>query len=284
VGACYAWAVWSAWRGNLPLLAHTARVMCAAVAEAEGSDAKVEIEFAVRGDVERFESVEDMTERVTPQAVARFAGIRIGASAGSTAVELRLVRRTTPAVALVHEPGLVLHVGGRSTAAAESVRDRVQLTVSRGGFGWAIRRWLVLPVVGPSREPVCGSDADGWKVALGRRVSVREIYYLVSVSLLMAALLMGVTYAPADPEDLTGVLLVLTLVLAPTQAALILLQTAKPGTALGRLKSRVWSLGFPAVELADVTPGRRASRLLVRLAAGAVVAAIGLGVDALLGG
>jgi hypothetical protein len=85
------WAVWSAWRGDLPLFTRVAR---AAVWELDsGVPLSCLIEVTVMGDLERFRSLTDFEEQVTPQALRAFASIRCCVRCGGTTVRFTLARR-----------------------------------------------------------------------------------------------------------------------------------------------------------------------------------------------
>lgn len=261
----YGWAVWSVWRGSLPQLYQIIRTAVLAVGEADDALPRCFVEVAEHGNVERFRSPVDMREWLTPLAAVQFEGIRVAVRGRATDVDLRIVRANGEAISLEGAPGVVLEVGAPAGADVVGVRDAIARGVSRGGFRRSTE---------PVRWPRDGDDAHlsedeaGYQAALARRIAKRAND--LSTAYAVAAFALIAAYLAAD--DLFD--------LGPFEGArnyvfaiLVVVGVARyfrrfvPDRLRQWLRTRIDDAVFPAVEMAETTPGRRLGRAATRVAA-----------------
>jgi hypothetical protein len=238
------------------LLAHIARVACEVVEDGNEEPA-LQIRVDARGDREEFPSVERFLTEVTPQALRDFTRLSIVARSSSAAAEVLMARKA------VYEPpfggswGVVVQTTvfggapGRRSERALAMCDRLRVAVRRGSFQWA--RGLRVSETGP-REGIrqrlfaLGGRHKAWTHG--------AVTMLASTPFWLAAGLQstGVTHDAESKGTLTYLIIVQCLIL----------------TFGGPLAGMV----MPAIEVAEMTPGRRALRLIAR--SGLLSAASGL--------
>jgi hypothetical protein len=253
-----AWAVFSAWRGNRALFARAVEIAIAEIGAVEGSPPACEIVVHVRDskgphapgpliDEERFQDPDAFVERLTTQALGRWTQVDavIGGTAHHASIRMRRGDPETRGVSLT-----VAHDDVSAADGVRRIRDRIAAGISRGGFR-------------SSSEPTVGEDdGRGWDrdAALARRIGRRQR------TVLRLAVLSGLLAGGA-----------LTLLGWAIAAALTTGSGGEVGAAIAALLLFVGVLGyrdrlFPAIEIANVTPGRRIFQLATRgLGAGTLV-------------
>ncbi|MCA1698992.1 MAG: hypothetical protein LC790_08855 [Actinobacteria bacterium] len=255
-GTNVAWAVWNAWRVDPPLFARVVRAANHAVEHAFDERVRCSIEMAVKGDVEHFTSADDMLEHATPQALRSFASITVTVTASECKAGLVVARKPTTHLpwddlneAVQEEeqdqvPGavLVVNASGGARKQAESVRDDIAAAFDRGGFARTKSRGY--------------GGRNQAREALIRRISTRrrQVASTLGVALVVAsAIVVGVL-------AIAGVAITQSLAFAVGVGPAILGALSGAG-----LLSRLPNLVFPAVEIAQTTPGRRITRLSLRI-------------------
>lgn len=259
-----AWAVTSSWRGDLKLFARIAEKASQAVGEA-GQPKNCQVQFAVRHDLETYHSVEDLLERAPASTLRSFNSARIQVGEPGLRVEVRFGRKKAHSEAeLDFQKGVSVQVSSDGAVTAETVarvRDAISVVVARGGFSWAD-----LPTAGPSgsHEDREAAQTERWR---RRQGSAQAVFASVTILALLFAYVVFVLVTAEDggkagsdgdlPDPLSagsfaiGVLLFAQGVSAPISTFL-----------------------FPAIEIADVTPGRRIFQVVSR--SGVVTAAVGV--------
>lgn len=271
----HAWAVWSAWRGDVPLLLRVIRAAAWHVANVDGEAPRCYVNVVVRDDVEQFRSPADLRDWVTPEAVRRFRAILIHVGGRETWAELAIVRELNQYVMAPAIPGVTLDVYSADPERAERVRNGTAVAVGRGGFRWALRLRRMLPRVERGAEPVWGSG-PGRDDALEKRVQLRDRRALVAGPLLNQVVASGAALAIDRIVDLGVSVLVTLSVIGLVPGLLMLLAGLLPFEA--RMSAFNWLQGWalPAIALTDLTPGRRLLRFVGSLLSASALAAVSL--------
>jgi hypothetical protein len=243
------------------LLAHVARVACEVV-EDFGEVPTLQIRVDARDDREEFSSVERFLAEVTPQALSRFTRLSVVAAGGSAAAEVLMARKA------VYEPpfggswGVVVQTKvaggppGERSKRAQEMCDRLRVAVRRGSSRWT--RGLRVSETGP-RDAI----AQRLLTLGGRHKALTHA---------------GVTMLAATPFALAAAL----------QSAGVLPDAESKGSLTYLVVAQCLILTFggpltgmvmPAIEVAELTPARRALRLIGRsvllsVASGLIVAFI----------
>lgn len=260
-----AWAVSSAWRGDLRLFGRIAQKAIEEVT-AFSRPAPCEIEFAVRNDCERYASVEDLLEFVPGSTLRSFNSARIRVGTRDLLVEVRFGRKRAHREAAFHCPfGVSVQVhsnGDVPVASLRQIRDAVAKVVARGGFARA------KPVHG------IGESEVGMKKALAHRWQRRGVLLQALLLLISGAVLLCV-----------GVVVrVISLYAGSTGFSDFLLDPRVLSGVLGLTQPLPYlfpTFLFPAIEIADTTPGRRFIQNLGR--SGVVTATVSVIVKAISG-
>ncbi len=240
-----AWAAFSAWRGDPPLLAQALVVAIRAIGERYGRVPSCDVVVRVPGtrggpggerliDEEQFDSPEALAKGPTPQALRRWTEATAVVKGEQHTATIVLCRR--PPWKLRGEgaakEGVTVTVEGPH---ARQVLAPIAASVSRGGFR-------------KSREPESGEDGSGPDAARDRLAARRAkaiwgyaLFVGLCIGVLAAAL--GWVVAKAIDED--------------AGAAAIVVAAAVALVAVLAARHTL----FPAVEIATVTPGRRFARL-----------------------
>lgn len=251
----------SSWRGDLKLFARIVEKATQLVGEA-GKPTPCRIEFAVRNDLERYHSVDDLLERTPAGTLRSFNSARICVGEAALRVEVCFGRKTNNSVpALEASPGVSVDVNSDGTVGQEVVerlRDGVSVVVARGGFP-------------RSRLPATGPESGGpdMKTALAERWRLRQTYAQgffagVTVLTLLVAFVVYSLLAAEDGEGIDGSVGVWGML-------------AYVGTVVGVAQVVSFPLStflFPAIEIADVTPGRRMIQVIGR--SGVITAIVGV--------
>jgi len=251
-----AWAVTSSWRGDIKLFARIADKATQMVGET-GQPTPCRIEFAVRNDLERYHSVDELLERSPASTLRSFNSARIQVGDAALRVEVTFGRKASHSnPAFEASPGVSVEVSSDGTVdqeVIERVRTEVSVVVARGGFP-------------RSRPPATGPTSGGpdRKVALADRWRLRQ----TSAQIVFAgitALVLTVAFAiyslfTKNNESHTAVN-----VAAYVAAVIGVAQVAS---------FPISTFLFPAIEIADVTPGRRIVQVIGR--SGVVTAVVGV--------
>lgn len=252
----WAWSVWSAWRGDPRLLAHIARVACEVVEEG-GKHPSLQISVEARDDREEFPSVERFLAEVTPQALSCFTRLSVVAQGENAVAEVLMARKA------VYEPpfggswGVVVRVrasGGTPAQRSEralAMCDRLRVAVRRGGFRWT--RGMRKSETGSAEEIRQRLFALG-----GRHKALTHglVTMLASTPFWLAGGLQSVgVMSDAESKGTLNYLIIVQCLILTFGAPLT-------------------GMVMPAIEVAEMTPGRRALRLIAR--SGLLSAASGL--------
>jgi len=235
--------------------------------EALGHPAPSRIEFAVREGVERYESVEEMIEFVPANTLRLFSSARVQVGGDALFVEMRFGRgRYQPFrnPAFSCRPGVTVEVKSDDAvekAELERVRDSLADVVGRGGFFWARR-----PTVGPADEgeSLETTVKSRWST---RQIVAQEVFLAVAMILLVLPTLIDLLFPGKDVQD-------------------AVFPDVIPGWAYGAgvaaiaqlISYPLSPLIFPAIEIADTSPGRRIFQVIGR--SGVVTTAVGLAIKA----
>jgi hypothetical protein len=238
------------------LLAHIARV-ASDVVDDGGAEPSLQIRVEVRDDREEFPSVERFLAEATPQALSSFTRLSVVARGGSAAAEVLMARKP------VYEPpfggswGVVVQTSASGGAPAQrseravAMCDRLRVAVRRGSSRWS--RGMRVSQTGP-RERIRHRllTLGGRHKALTHGV----VTMLASTPFWLAAGLQsaGVLHDAETKGMLTYLVIAQCLILSF-------------GASLA-------GMVMPAIEVAEMTPGRRALRLIAR--SGLLSAASGL--------
>jgi hypothetical protein len=196
------------------------------------------IELYVKGDVERFESPDDFLERASLNALQRFDALRI--CVGGSSVEVVVTAARTEFESRDMRRGVTLEVRGSSSAIAE-VMGAVTASITRGGF------WF-------SREPRTGDTRAGLVAAQEDLHSCRRRNVFIALALPLGASALITLFALSD-----------WWIEGPARIALPLVAVFLGLAVLLQWRPRWVDILFPAIDIADVTPGRRTLRQLAAL-------------------
>lgn len=272
----YGWAVWSACRGTPALFAQIARAAIWQIAHYTGA-ADCWIELSVSGDVERFRSPREFTDQATTQGQRQFSRLKISVRGPELGADITVSRHPTARFSWQEVPSVVLEVGAADAGREPQVlaiRQAIASAITRGTFFFF------------HDEPQLGHDRDQLKPQLQARVAKRRqgVGRLYLFSALFAIVVIVIVAEVFDLTPLTG-----------QEFATISAALASGVPVAGRLirargaefaaKWRRWvdAVFFPAVEVAERTPGQRALRLGVRLLTLTVAPFFAAVVKALLG-
>jgi hypothetical protein len=199
----------------------------------DGRSSRCVIELHVLGDIERFDSPDEFVEGVSGQALRNFDSAAICVRDESSSVTVTFSRRELR--------GVTLEVEGRKGArpTPTAIKDAVAPSITRGGFRRA---------QGP-REAQTGADVlrahrdlnhrRAGRLALAHSVAFGGLCFLTLL------LLLGESFTRSLSWGLGG--------FAVLCVGLVF---------VGRKWPHLTDPVFPALDLADVTPGRRNARLL----------------------
>jgi hypothetical protein len=167
-GGSDAWAVTSSWRGDLKLFARIVERAIQLIGET-AQPTPCRIEFAVRDDLERYHSVEELLDRAPAGTLRSFNAARICVGETELFAEVCFGRKTTHSdSALEAPPGVSVVVDSDGTVrkeVVERIRNELSVVVARGGFP-------------RSRAPITGPDPDraDRETALTERWRLRQTY------------------------------------------------------------------------------------------------------------
>jgi hypothetical protein len=267
-----AWAAFSAWRGDQRLFSQAVHAAQRSVERAEGAAPECEITVTVPGskpardgggehrrlfDEERFTDPGGFATDLSRQALIRWTEIRGAVTGGRYRVDIRLRRGGEDSD---HLPGVTLAVADErpdSGSQARDIRERVAASLSRGGF----RR---------AHEPEWGEEAAGGRepggartaaapraleAALARRYEHRERLVLgIAVAVGFAAALVVTAIGWALSR----------LISADASSGPVIVAAAVTGILLLLGVVAMRRSLFPAIDMANVTPGRRMAQLVTR--------------------
>ena len=246
------WAATSAWRGDVKLFAQIAERAIAELEALGEADVDCLIEFAVRDDVERYKAAQDLFDVIPASTLKLFSSARIHVTGTSIRVEVCFGRKRAAKNADFVDPlGITVQVSSRRpdrTDELDSVRSAVVCSLKRGAFFWAAD-----PVEGPSEN-----RAD-LMAALNRRRKKRQALVqllLIGMALLVVVLaFVALTVFDTASGSTDSLPVEEMLALAVVVAIAVLVQGIATPLA---------NFIFPAIEIADVTPGRRIFRVVGR--------------------
>ncbi|HVD85937.1 MAG TPA: hypothetical protein VNB59_00865 [Solirubrobacterales bacterium] len=260
------WAATSSWRGDLKLFG---RIAEKAIDLVEGADcpAPCRIEFSIRDDVERYDSVPKMSRKVPGSTIRSFAAARIRVGSAALWIDVCFGRKRHPPVDLACPRGVSVEVSSDGTIdedSLESIREALLTVVARGGFPWGRP-----PAHGPDAEdpslPETLRELHAYRRAVTQLAFAGVGLLLLGIGLLVYRLVEagagGGASLPPIPDPLVFSIAVLVF------AQLILLPLSP--------------LIFPAIEIADLTPGRRILQVAGR--SGILTAAVGVAVKVVAG-
>ena len=255
-----AWAATSTWRSDLRLFARIAQKAQEEV-EARSLRADLKFEFAVRGDFECYDSVEELFDCAPSNTVRSFNSARITVGSDPLRVEVTMGRKNPEGdSAFSCDPGVAVNVtsaGVVNDAVLREIRDAMVKLIVRGGFSWGKD-----PTLGPDDEnPSLEKALDKkWR---NRHLWAQLIFAGVTVCLGLATLALVLLLEPGNDFDAKAAAerlgVFFGFVLAFVQLSSFFLAT----------------LLYPAIELADRTPGRRILQIVGR--SGLLSAAAGVG-------
>lgn len=228
-----AWAAFSAWRGHPRQFAQIARRATTLV----GEDSVCLIELVVMDDIETFHAVDDFLAQASPQGLARMTAARTVVCGTSARVSVIMARRNivTPWRA---RRGIALEVMARGPEAAantERLMSALVPSIKRGQF------WF-------TSQP--RDDAEDTVEAELDALHRARVQRIVSILALFAMYVAAVVAMLTDDADPVGY------VAAGAAGTVMLWAAVKWPCCLDVL--------FPAIDIAEKTPGRR---LLTRLGA-----------------
>jgi hypothetical protein len=254
-----AWAATSTWRSDLRLFARLAEKAREEI-EARGITADSKIEFAVRRDFECYDSVERLLERGPSNTIRSFNSARIKVGSDSLRVEVEMGRKDPDeGAAFSCDLGVALKVtsGVVNDSVLREIRDSMAKLIARGGFSWGKD-----PTLGPDNQhPDLGDELKSrWKK---RHFWAQLIFAAVTTCLGLATLAAIFILEPGGDFDTDG---------PPEHLVLYF------GSVLGAVQAFSFFFAtslYPAIELADRTPGRRILQIAGR--SGLLSAAVGVG-------
>jgi hypothetical protein len=193
------WAVFGSCRGSPKLFAHVIRRL----EEEAGDDSSTEIRVHVAGDVEQFDSADDLLDGLSEHGQRDFDRIHVVVRASRAVLELRVQRRQAPrrdwddlaGTQELPRSALVLSVSGDD---ASSVRDRVLPAIKRG----SVRRLMSRPAKGTGhwdRAPRRALLRRGARTDIVDSVAIRIGSVVASVAASFARL-EQTTCKPHDPK------------------------------------------------------------------------------------
>lgn len=238
----YAWAAWSAWRGEPKRLAQmfrqAMRELCGRRRQPHCS-----IEVLVRGDIELFESPEDFVQQVSRDTLMRLSAIRLAVGDRTLSVSLTLARRNLSEPFVAYR-GVLLEVRAGDdgeVSTVEAIAAALRPSVSRGQFSF-------------STEPRKGVEPDVDKREVLRELHRSRVGSLFVAITPMLGLSAMVTLLLVAPYASIWVWTLIPMLGSLVVAAVMLVA---PPRSLDVL--------FPAIDIADTTPGRRLLRRLSAL-------------------
>lgn len=255
-----AWAVTSTWRSDLKLFAHLVEKAREEV-EKRNFTADCKVEFAVRKDFESYDSVEKLLECAPSNTIRSFNSARMTVGSDSLRVVVEMGRKSPDeGCAFSCDPGVAVKVTSSGVAAdpvLREVRDSMAKLVARGGFSWGKD-----PTAGPDDKHPDLQEAlkDRWTQ---RHFWAQLIFAVVTTCLGLATLAVvfilepGGDFGTDGPPERLG--LYFGVVMGVVQASSFFFSTSL----------------YPAIELADRTPGRRILQIIGR--SGLLSAAVGVG-------
>lgn len=261
----YAWAVWSACRLSPAMLAQVARAAAWQISEYDDGT-QCFIDVTVAGDVERFRSGKEFREEATPQAQRRFSQIKISVRGSDYGLDITVAREPTEQLPWDEVPSVVLAVGAAKDDCkpqVKAIRQGVAAAIDRGTFSFF------------HDEPKCGEDAGKVHSELKQRVAKRRksvgVLYFASALLpiVLVAVVAKILYAPLYAPLMSASVAVIA------SMAYNLASVFGNDESTATWRRRADAVFFPAVEVAELTPGRRALRLLLRLLTLAVAPLLG---------
>jgi hypothetical protein len=257
------WAVWSIWRGDRAKLSRIAGAIEDAVGGRSAGRASVTI--SVLDDVECYPSFRRFSQEAPAQTTQEFDSLRIDARGSGLAIRV-CMRRTSSETD--GQTGVVLTVERVDQPAGDDdpadARRRVAAAVTRGALNW---RWApralglreltnYKPTEGEGGSPDGETRASALRERNSKRFKVMLVwtwFWLLVISYSLYAAIRPVWEASL----LEGMA-----VFAGCFAA---------AGSLGRVRY-LQNIVLPAIEIAEMTPGRRAARRLVAVAAPAAAA------------
>jgi hypothetical protein len=271
----YNWAVWSACRGTPALFGQIARAAVWQIGHYAGKS-DCFIDLAVGGDVERFRGPKEFMDETTQQAQRQFSQLRISVRGPDLGADITVAREPTERFSWRQVPSVVLEVGAAKADCEpqlSDIRHAIAGAINRGTFFFF------------RDEPRCGKDPEELKRELQARVAKRRegvgrLYFGSALAVIFVVVVAKIL----DLSLFTG-----------RWFAAISAVAALNALAMGRViktrakdfaaKWRRWidAIFFPAVEVAERTPGRRALRLTARLLSLAAAPFLGVLVKAWLG-
>jgi hypothetical protein len=268
--AARTWAATSSWRGDLKFFG---RIVQRARDEVRdlGHPDPCRIEFAVGpDDVESYESVEEMLALVPPSTLQKFSSARVRVGSEPLCVQMCFGRgkfQFRKKAAFTCASGITIEAssdGAVSEVNLERVRNSVAAVLERGAFFWARKPTRGPRPGGPTLEE---ARAKRWNK---RESSALAAFFVIAIALWSAWTAVG-RFARAEGEDLG----VFSEEPDPTFIGAV--------AGIGSVLSVPFStLIFPAIDIADVTPGRRLLQTVSR--SGVVTTVVGLVVKGLFSG
>lgn len=250
-----AWAVTSSWRGDLKLFARIADKATQMVGET-GKPTPCRIEFAVRNDLERYHSVDELLERSPASTLRSFNSARIQVGDVALRVEVTFGRKADSNLAFEASPGVSVEVSSDGTVdqeVIERVRTEVSVVVARGGFPHSRPPATGPTSGGPDRKVAL---ADRWRL---RQTSAQIVFGGITALVLTVAFAIYSLFTKnSESHTVVNVAEYVTAVIGVAQIASFPISTFL----------------FPAIEIADVTPGRRIVQVIGR--SGVVTAVVGV--------
>jgi len=256
--ASEAWSATGSWRGDYKLFA---RIVDRATSEvaAKKQSAAARIEFAVRDDLETYESSEDLLERVPFTTWKYFRSARIAVGGDELRVEVEFGRKKAREQSAFNCPrGVSVRVSSDGTVdgdAVREVRSAVSKVVERGGFSW-----VKPPTEGPTRSlPILDHVlASRWR----ERILATHLLASAAAIAIVLAVFIASLLIPDDDS------------LADELASSFWFALVVSFLVQG-LSHPVSMRVFPPIEVADTTPGRRMIKVIG--GSGVISAAVGLG-------
>jgi hypothetical protein len=256
--SAYGCAVWSACRGSPALFAQIAQAAVWQITRYAGAT-DCWIELSVSGDVERFRSPREFRDEATAQGQRQFSRLKISVRGPELGADITASRDPTERFSWREVPSVVLEVAAANAARepqVRAIRQAIASAITRGTFFFF------------HDEPILGAERDELKGQLRARVAKRR-HGVGRLYLALALLAIGISVIGAAVFNLSP--------LTPGGIAPISTAIAGGVSGAGRIirargeefaaKWRRWvdALFFPAVEVAEITPGWRALRIGIRL-------------------
>lgn len=234
-----AWAVTSAWRGDARLFAGIARAALQVVPGKETC-----FEFVTRRHVEAYGSIQDFIDRVPASTLRSFTSARIRAGDKSLFVECSFGRRRPTEEVPFRSPlGVTVKVTSDDPSRHEIVQN-TRTTLARVIERGSITR-AKPPIEGPTEEQP--DPVKALERASGIRTGVVQILFLL-VSLATLVTAYGVFQLVVNRDEVGGFSISFGNFAELLPIAVVIAQAASYPLS---------TLLFPAIEIADVSPGRR---------------------------